>query len=522
MATTISRLSIAMGMDTTGLRQGIVKSEELIGQLRDSVAGISAKLSVLFGSFGAAGFAGWGVKLAADAEQAQIAFQVMLVSAERARLMLSQLRDFAATSPFSFPDLQESARTMLAFGVASYQVIPLIQMLADVAGGNSQKLQQLSLAFSQISSTGRLTGQDLLQLINAGFNPLQEISEKTGKSIAELRKELQNGNITFEMVVAALQSATEEGGRFHGMMDQMSASLAGQFAQLRDELEAIARTIGEFFLPSLKKGVEAMKSLTGSVSQMNVTMVRNVANVTAFVAGFSATIAIAPLVVKAIKAIIQALRSMASAKALVQALSGPKGWATLAAGLAIGAASAYAVNAMFDQFESSMQSVADETNVAAEAQTEMAKELDFVTEAASETNKELERLRRRGQQIADAVRTPAEVAADKMNELNALVKVGAINGETYSRAMKKVQQDLFRATEQAKEFRDVGRVEVGALTRHSTEAFSAVMRSQYEQRRQAELQKQQLEHQKRQTALLEEANRLARERAKANVKEVGL
>src|SRR5690606_39837774 len=109
-----------------------------------------------------------------------------------------------------------------------------------------------------------------------------------------------------------------------------------------------------------------------------------------------------------------------------------------------------------------------------------------------------------------------------MNELNALAKAGAISAETYARAMAQVKEELLKATEQAKEFRDVGRVEVGALTRHSTEAFSAVMRSQHEQRRLAELQKQQLDQEKRQTALLEEANRLSRERDKTNVKAVNL
>src|SRR5690606_21925173 len=131
-------------------------------------------------------------------------------------------RDFAATTPFSFPDLQSAARTMLAFGVASDQVLPSLRMLGDVAGGDAEKLRLLSLAFGQIASAGRLTGQDLLQLINAGFNPLQEISEATGMSMSDLRDEMAKGNITFEMVVAAFQRATGEGGRFHGMMERMS------------------------------------------------------------------------------------------------------------------------------------------------------------------------------------------------------------------------------------------------------------------------------------------------------------
>lgn len=90
--------------------------------------------------------------------------------------MIDDLREFAAKTPLQLSGLQENAKLLLSFGIEAQNILPYQKMLGDISGGNAQKMNQLTLAFAQMQSTGRLKGQDLLQMINAGFNPLQVIA----------------------------------------------------------------------------------------------------------------------------------------------------------------------------------------------------------------------------------------------------------------------------------------------------------------------------------------------------------
>lgn len=101
-----------------------------------------------------------------------------------------------------------------------------MKQLGDISLGNSDRFQRLSLAFAQVSAAGKLTGQDLLQMVNAGFNPLQEISKKTGQSISDLKDQMADGAISTKMVEEAMKSATEEGGRFAGGMEKASKTFS--------------------------------------------------------------------------------------------------------------------------------------------------------------------------------------------------------------------------------------------------------------------------------------------------------
>lgn len=205
------------------------------------------------------------VKSAADMEMQQAAFETMLGSADAAKSMLKELADFAAKTPFSLPDLTEASKMMLSFGITAEKIMPNIKMLGDIAQGDASKLKSLTLAFSQIQSTGRLMGQDLLQLINAGFNPLQIISEKTGKSMGQLKKEMEQGAISAQMVSDAFVVATSEGGRFFNGMEKASKTFNGQMSTLMDDVGALGRSFAEMLLPVLK---DIVAGISGFVKQM--------------------------------------------------------------------------------------------------------------------------------------------------------------------------------------------------------------------------------------------------------------
>lgn len=127
--------------------------------------------------------------------------------------------------------------------------------------GDSQKFGSLTLAFSQMSAAGRLMGQDLNQMINAGFNPLQVISEKTGKSIAQLKKEMESGAISSQMVADAFSSATAEGGKFHGMIEKSADGIRNAQNQLTGAIQDTLNSIGESQEGIIKGSYEVATSL---------------------------------------------------------------------------------------------------------------------------------------------------------------------------------------------------------------------------------------------------------------------
>lgn len=200
----------------------------------------------------------WGYELAKQAEQSQISFEVMLGSAEKAKAMVEEMRQFAAATPLTTPDIQQAAKTLLQFGVAGNNVMPILRTLGDVTGGDAVKFNQLSLAFGQMSATGRLMGQDLLQMINAGFNPLQQISKSTGRSMADLKADMEKGLISMPMVVKAFQDATSAGGQFDGMMQKQSQSISGLMSTLEDNFGMTMMQISQTLLEAFNfKGILA-------------------------------------------------------------------------------------------------------------------------------------------------------------------------------------------------------------------------------------------------------------------------
>lgn len=198
------------------------------------------------------------VKSAADLEMQQAAFETMLGSAEDAQDLLSDLRDLAAKTPFELKDLTNASKTMLGFGVNIEDLLPYLKQLGDVSGGSSARFGQLALAFSQIQATGRLMGQDLLQLINAGFNPLQVIAQKTGETMAEVKERMSAGGVSAQEVADAFAIATSEGGRFYEGMEKASQTLSGRLSTLKDDLVMLGISFAEIIMPTVKAVVEKL------------------------------------------------------------------------------------------------------------------------------------------------------------------------------------------------------------------------------------------------------------------------
>lgn len=178
--------------------------------------------------------------LGAQAEQTSVAFKSLVGSEEKAAGILKEINDFAAKTPYGNLDLIDNAKTMLNFGVQADKVNGYLRQLGDIASGDKNKLGSLSLVFGQVASAGKMSGQDLLQFINAGFNPLKELEKMTGKTYAELQDMMSKGQIGFDAVAAAINHATSEGGAFAGMSDKLSQTVSGKFSTLVGNVQQAA------------------------------------------------------------------------------------------------------------------------------------------------------------------------------------------------------------------------------------------------------------------------------------------
>jgi tape measure domain-containing protein len=290
-----------------------------------------------------------GIAIASDMEQASIAFEVMTGSAEKGAKTLGDLRSFAASTPITLNGAQQAAKTLLAFGLETERIMPTLRNLGDISGGNEERFKSLALAFAQTSATGRLMGQEVLQMVNAGFNPLQEISRTTGISMVELKKQMENGAISADMVAAAFASASGPTGRFFGMMDRMSKTAEGSYNQLISSIQEMVAQVGQHLLPILASAAKSMETVVRATSSLLGAMDKSQVQLLAMVGAFAATAFVIPKVVAGIGFMIAALKTMTTAQVTALAFSGPKGWAQIAAGAVAAAIAVDQVNKAYER-----------------------------------------------------------------------------------------------------------------------------------------------------------------------------
>lgn len=204
---------------------------------------------------------GRALKLGIDQEMRNASFEVLFGGEANAKKMIDNISAYASKSTYGKDTLSEAAQTMAGFGIAQDRIMPNLRAIGEVAMGNKGKFDSLTLAFSQMSATGTLMGQDLNQMINAGFNPLLQMSKDTGKSIAELKDDMGKGKIGADMVADAFQNATKEGGMFYGMSEKMSNTLGGAFSTALSNINNLLLDLYNVIQPLLLPAVRAFNLL---------------------------------------------------------------------------------------------------------------------------------------------------------------------------------------------------------------------------------------------------------------------
>lgn len=279
-------VTIEVELTKEQLEKGLKSLKSDLNSLEKSTSGISSKLSKGLSSIGsvatkagtaltvglttpliALGTA--GVKYNAQMEDFEANLTTLLGNADKAKDMLNDLKEMANTTPFETSDLLEATQMMLGFGLAADKTQGYLQTLGDISMGNSEKLMSLTRAFSQIGAAGKATMEDINQMIDAGFNPLQIMSEATGKSMADLRDEVSAGKISFEDIAEAMQIATSEGGRYYNAMEKASQTMNGKLSTAIDALKTALGELTQSLLPIVTKVVEKITEWANAFANLD-------------------------------------------------------------------------------------------------------------------------------------------------------------------------------------------------------------------------------------------------------------
>lgn len=310
MALTIADLIVKVGADVSGLDQGMGRarseaqglgrslshsldqataSSRMLGaamqQTQTQARGLGAAMTAALAGFAGGVGAGAismamqvvmrGFQMAKSAaidfnstlEQSTLAFSTMLKSSAVAGQLLDQLKQFAALTPFEFPDLLQSSRRLLAFRFTAEQIIPLMTAIGDVsaaAGANgAETIGRLTTALGQAQAKGRIMGEELLQLTEAGVSVtavLEILAKNTGKSMAEIQEALGKGRIAASAFIAAFMEWSKS--NVGGMMAEQAKTFQGAMSTIKDSLVQFAATA---FRPIFTRLSSLAQAISGAV-----------------------------------------------------------------------------------------------------------------------------------------------------------------------------------------------------------------------------------------------------------------
>lgn len=255
-------LKFDTSINENGFNKGLKNLGSIASKGMSVLAGAVAGVTAAMG----AGIAA-GVKYNASIEQYQTSFEVMTGSADKAAEVIERLKKVGAETPFELPELADTTQLLMNYGFTADDAMDKMMMLGDISQGSADKMSRIATAYGQMSSAGKVYLEDVKQMIEAGFNPLQEISESTGESMASLYKRISKGTLSVDEITASMERATSEGGKYFKSMEKQSQTVNGLISTLKDNaqqllgevVKPISESMAKELLPS---AINAMEQLT--------------------------------------------------------------------------------------------------------------------------------------------------------------------------------------------------------------------------------------------------------------------
>lgn len=231
--------------DTKLDESGIGKGLERVKNTASKAFGVAAKsVAAVTGALSAGTTA--GVLYNSTIENYTTSFEVMTGSADKAKEVIEELKKIGASTPFDLPGLADTTQLLMNYGFTADEAVDRMMMLGDISQGSADKMTRIATAYGQMSSAGKVSLEDVKQMIEAGFNPLQEISESTGESMSSLYDRISKGTISVDEITASMQRSTSEGGKYFQSMEKQSQTFSGQISTLKDNAQML---LGEVVQP---------------------------------------------------------------------------------------------------------------------------------------------------------------------------------------------------------------------------------------------------------------------------------
>lgn len=279
-------LFATLTLDSGGFESGIANAQKRIQNLSESIKNgiqtvVKVSAAVAAAGTAAAGYilkTGIGYNQQMDDYTANM--QTLLGGVDKAEAKIKELSDMAAKTPFELPTLADATQTLLAFGVKAEDSTGILKSLGDISLGNASKLETLTRAYGKMSSTGKVTLENVQMMIDAGFNPLNLIAERNHMTMESLYKALSDGKVPFDELTWAIQKATSEGGQFYNGMETASKTLTGRLSTLKENWSAFLalltkpayETLRDTILPS---AIDMVDKLTASFNESGLQGVLN-------------------------------------------------------------------------------------------------------------------------------------------------------------------------------------------------------------------------------------------------------
>lgn len=241
------RAFVEIGADDAPLQAALAR---LRGRMQAFGASLAAVGGGLIGaSAGVLGALAWPLRLAANLETTQAAFETMLKDAERARVLLESVARFAASTPFEFPELADATKKLLAFGSSAEAIEAELRTIGDIASGVGVPIAELAELYGKARVAGRLYAEDINQLTGRGIPVIGELARQFGVAESEVKGLVEAGKIGFPQLQRAFIDLTTGAGQFAGGMARQSQTLLGVLSTLRDQIAAAVRPLGQALLP---------------------------------------------------------------------------------------------------------------------------------------------------------------------------------------------------------------------------------------------------------------------------------
>lgn len=250
------RLNYGVGLDNSQLRVEASESRRLlqgIGQtavdegarIDDSFKRIGKTVAGVFAVSQIKDFITHVVTVRGEFQQLEIAFKTMLGSAGQADVLMSQLIKTAAITPFGMTDIGQAAKQLLAYGVAANDVNDTLIRLGDIAAGLSIPINDLAYLYGTTMVQGRLYTADLNQFLGRGIPLMEELAKQFGVAENQVKQLVEDGKVGFPEVQKAIESLTNEGSKFGGLMEAQSKTITGQISNIEDAIDTMFNAIGQ-------------------------------------------------------------------------------------------------------------------------------------------------------------------------------------------------------------------------------------------------------------------------------------